>query len=165
MTRLKQFFTVIILIQILSSCSNKENIHVKESIPAKENTYEKVEKIRADYHKNFLKKLRLKTNRIEICSYKLSGDERQDTTRVLKKNNLVALEKLKSFNVLFDTLKVGGYCCCPKTHYTMKLFDKDKMLKRYNVDTTEVKGQALIYDTSYQTSYIIALKDWRNLIE
>ena len=159
MKRLTQIISTILLITVLNSCNKKESVSVKE------NTQKNVEKIRSDYHKNFLKKLRLKTNRVEICLYKLSGNEMEDTTSVLKKKNLVTLDKLKTFNMLFDTLKVGGYCCCPKTHYTMKLFDKDKMLKRYNVDTIEVKGSALIYDTSYQTSYIIDLKNWRNLIE
>ena len=159
MKRLTQIIPTIVLISILGSCNQKENIPVKEIAP------KNVEKIRTDYHKNFLKKLRLKTNRVEICSYNLSGNTMEDTTSVLKTKNLITLEKLKSFNTLFDSLTVGGYCCCPKTHYTMKLFNKNKMLKRYNVDTVEVKGNALIFDTSYQTSYILNLKDWHNLID
>lgn len=157
MKRLSQIVTSIFLIVILSSCDKKENI------PVKENTQQNIQKIRLDYHKFFLKKLRLKTTRVEICSYKLSGNTREDTTSVLIVRSLVASEKLKNFNALFDSLKNRGYCCCPKTHYTMRLFNKNKMLKRYNVDTIEVKGKALIYDTSYQTSYIITLKDWHNL--
>lgn len=159
MKRLAQIISTVVLISFLSSCTKKENIPAKEIAP------KNVEKIRADYHKNFLKKLRVKTNRIEVCSYKLSGNTMEDTASVLKRRNLITPKKLKAFNTLFDSLKVGGYCCCPKTHYTMKLFDKNKMLKRYNVDTVEVKGNALIYDTSYQTSYIVNLKDWHNLIE
>ncbi len=165
MKRLSSIILTITFILILNSCNKNENIPGKENIPVKENTSKNVYKIRSDYHKEFLKKIRLKTNRIEICSYKLSGNTMSDTTSVLKRKNLVNSEKLKAFNTLFDTLKVGGYCCCPKTHYTMKLFDKSKMLKRYNVDTIEVKDKVLIFDTSYQTSYIITLKDWRNLIE
>jgi hypothetical protein len=151
MKRLSEIVSTIFLILILSSCNKKEN------------PPENIQKISIDYHKNFLKKLRLKTNRVEICSYKLKGNTLEDTTSVLTMNNLVTSEKLKNFNTLFDSLKNGGYCCCSKTHYTLKLFNKNKMLKRYNVDTIEVKGKALIYDTSYQTSYIIALKDWHNL--
>ena len=157
MKRLLHISTIIIL--ILGSCNKKEKN------PIKENTKNNVEKIHSDYHKNFLKKLRLKTNRIEIFSYKLRVNDMEDTTSVLKRKILITSDKLKVFNTIFDTLKVGGYCCCPKTHYTMKLFDKKKMLKRYNVDTIEVKGKALIYDTSYQTSYILTIKDWNNLIE
>ncbi|MEN9907853.1 MAG: hypothetical protein RLZZ540_994 [Bacteroidota bacterium] len=87
----------------------------------------------------------------------------EDTTNVLTRKNLVTSDKLKTFNNLFDSLKNAGYCCCPKTHYTMKLFNKNKMLKRYNIDTIQLKGKALIFDTSFQTSYIIPLKDWHNL--
>lgn len=159
MKRFIYIISTIIFILILNSCNKNENI------PVKENTSKKIEENNSNYHKIFLKKLRLKTNRIEICSYKLSGNTVEDTTSVLKHKKLITKEKLKAFNILFDTLKVGGYCCCPKTHYTMKLFDKNKMLKRFNVDTVEVKDKALIFDTSYQTSYIITLKDWRNFIE
>lgn len=159
MKRLLHIILTTIFILVLNSCNKKENI------PLKEITSNKIEENNSNYHKNFLKKLRLKTNRIEICSYSLSGNTSEDTTSVLKQKNIIMKEKLNAFNILFDTLKVGGYYCCPKTHFTIKLFDKNKMLKRYNVDTFEMKNKALIFDTSYQTSYIITLKDWRNLIE
>lgn len=159
MKRLLHIILTTIFILILNSCNKNKNI------PVKDITSKKIEENNSNYNTNFLKKLRLKTNRIEICSYSLSGNTSEDTTSVFEQKNIIMKEKLKAFNILFDTLKVGGYYCCPKTHYTMKLFDKNKMLKRFNVDTFEMKNKALIFDTSYQTSYIISLKDWRNLIE
>ncbi|MCF6129097.1 hypothetical protein L1S35_05380 [Flavobacterium sp. AS60] len=162
MKRFAQIISTIFLILILSSCNKKENIPAEKKAIME---YQKHRKFISDYHTNFLKKLRLKTNRIEVCSYKLSGKTTQDTTKVLTTTNLVTLDKLKTFNTFFDSLKNHGYCCCLKTHYTMKLFNKNKMLKRYNVDTIQRKGKALIFDTDYQTSYVITLKDWHNLIE
>lgn len=152
---------ILILFLILNSCEKKED----NLTPKKENTQVDVDKLKAENHKKFLKKIRLRTNRIEISSFKLTGKRIEDTTSAIKKINLVKSDKLKIFNTWFDTLKVGGYCCCPKTHYTIKLFNKNKMLRKYNVDTTEISGNALIYDISYQTSYVISLNDWRNLIE
>lgn|GEM_PF-6427589 len=161
MNRLSEIILTLALVSILSSCNKKEST----TIPVKENTQIDVFKLKSENHKRFLKKIRLRTNRIEVCSYKLTGKRFEDTTKVIRRINLVTPEKLKTFNTWFDTLRVGGYCCCPKTHYTIKLFDKNKMLRIYNVDTTEIEGNAFIYDRSYQTNYIISLKNWNNWIE
>lgn len=161
MNRILLIISALFLFSILNSCDKKENI----KIPVKENTQVDVDKLRAENHKRFLKKIRLKTNRLEICSYKLTGERMEDTTSVIRRINLVTSEKLNTFNNWFDTLKVGGYCCCPKTHYTMKLFDNNEILRIYKVDTTEIEGKAFIYDLSYQTNYIVNLKEWNNLIK
>jgi len=158
MRKFVQIFTTIVLILILCSCDKKENNL------AKENATKDFQKIRSDFHENFLKNLRSKTNRVEICSYRLRNGILEDTTSILETKNLASSGKLKSFNILFDTLKNNGYCCCPKTHYTMRLFNENKMLKRYNIDTIQLKGKVIIFDTSFQTSYIFPLKDWNNLI-
>ena len=47
----------------------------------------------------------------------------------------------------------------------MKLYDNNKILRRYKVDTTEIEGKAFIFDLSYQTYYIVDLKDWNNFIK
>ena len=157
MIRFIKVISSIFLVLVLGSCDKKENI------PVKKNATKDYQKVRSDYHEKFFKNLRSKTDRVEICLYKLDGNTMSDTTNVLDAKNFVASDELNIFNTVFDTLKSNGYCCCPKTHYTMKLFNKNKMLKRYNVDTIQLKGKVLIYDTNYQTSYIIPLKVWHDL--
>ena len=72
--------------------------------------------------------------------------------------------KLKSFDLLFKGNGDGGYYCCAKTHYKIDLIKSDSILKSFNVDTSSIKGKAIIFDTSFQSSYKIDLEAWKSFL-
>ncbi|KFF09688.1 hypothetical protein [Flavobacterium hydatis] len=152
---------IIIGIAIFCSSCNKKNEVVKPKI---EQDVKDQKHLVLEYHKNHFKKLRNEMDRIEISLYKIKDDTRQDTTKLVRLDRILDKKKIKEFDSLFDSTKNEGYCCCPKTHYIIDLFKQQKRLKRFNVDTLRVKDKAFIFDTSYQTSYIIPLTVWNNFI-
>ncbi|MEA9411471.1 hypothetical protein [Flavobacterium sp. PL02] len=152
---------IIIGIVILCSSCNKKNEVVKPKI---EQDVKDQKHLVLDYHKNYFKKLRKETDRIEISLYKIKGYISQDTTKLVRLDRIVDTNKINTFDSWFDSTRNEGYCCCPKTHYIIDLYKQQKRLKRFNVDTLRVKDKAFIFDTSYQTSYIISLTVWNNFI-
>ncbi|WP_409417381.1 hypothetical protein [Flavobacterium sp. PS2] len=152
---------IIIGIVILCSSCNKKNEVVKPKI---EQDVKDQKHLVLDYHKNYFKKLRNEMDRIEISLYKIKDDTRQDTTKLVGLDRILDKKKINTFDSLFDSTKNEGYCCCPKTHYRIDLYKQQKRLKRFDVDTLKVKDKAFIFDTSYQTSYIIPLTVWNNFL-
>ncbi|QSB26584.1 hypothetical protein D0809_00450 [Flavobacterium circumlabens] len=158
MIKLKK--VIIIGVAILSSSCNKKDEVVK---PKKEHNTNKRDLV-LHYHENYFKKLRKEMDKIEISLYKIKDTDSQDTTKLVRIDRILDVKKIKEFDSLFDSTRNGGYCCCPQTHYIIDLFKQKKRLKRFNVDTLRVKDKAFIFDTSYQTSYIIPLNVWNNFI-
>ncbi len=101
-----------------------------------------------------------------IKLYKLDNPEvLEDTTKVIWKDEIISSKKRLAFDILLDSVKNGGYCCCPKTNFTISFYKKGKELKTYNVDTISNKDKALFFDKSYQTSYLISLKKWKEFLK
>lgn len=101
-----------------------------------------------------------------IKLYKLENSEvLEDTTKVIWKDEIISSKKRLAFDILLDSVKNGGYCCCPKTNFTISFYKKGKELKTYNVDTISNKDKALFFDKSYQTSYLISLKKWKEFLK
>ncbi len=101
-----------------------------------------------------------------IKLYKLDNPEvLQDMTKVIWKDEIISSKKKLAFDILFDSVKNGGYCCCPKTNFTITFYKKGKELKTYNVDTISNKDKTLFFDKSYQTSYLIPLKKWKEFLK
>jgi hypothetical protein len=159
MIKLKK--AIIIGIAIFCNCCNKKNEVVNPHI---EHTITKQKHLVLDYHENYFKKLRKEMDRIEISLYKIKNTDLQDTAKLVRLDRILDLSKIKQFDLLFESTRNLGYCCCPKTHYIIDLFKQKKRLKRFNVDTLRIKNKAFIYDTSYQTSYTISLSVWNNFI-
>jgi hypothetical protein len=72
--------------------------------------------------------------------------------------------KIDSFDSLFDKIEAGGYFCCPYTHYNISFQNEGKEIRVYNVDTSTFKHQALFFDVSYQTNYLIPLSEWKDFL-
>ena len=155
---IKSIITICSVI-ILISCNRKD-----ETVKHPKKIKHLTEKEILDYHENYFKELRKKIDRIEISLYKINERVSEDTTKLIKEYIIVNKTKIKEFDLLFQSTKNHGYHCCPKTHYKLDLYNQKSKLKRYNVDTTEVKEKVLIFDSSYQTTYLISKNDWNNFI-
>jgi len=111
-------------------------------------------------------KIRYSSEMFIIKLYKLDNPEvLEDTTKVIWKDEIISSKKRLAFNILLDSVKNGGYCCCPKTNFTISFYKKGKELKKYNVDTISNKDKALFFDKSYQSSYLIPLKKWKEFLK
>ena len=106
------------------------------------------------------------SNKLIFTRYDLGADSNllQDLRKAIWKDTITDLGKVEKFKDLFDSVKNGGYCCCMKTHYTVSLYKDNTKLGLFYIDTTDIKDKIVLFGQSYQTSYIIKLKDLQAII-
>ena len=106
------------------------------------------------------------SNKLIFTCYDLGVDSHllEDLHKAIWKDTIKDLTKVKEFKNLFDSVKDGGYCCCMKTHYTISFYKDNTQLGLYYIDTTDIKDKIILFGQSYQTSYIIKLKDLNAII-
>lgn len=73
-------------------------------------------------------------------------------------------QQLKDFEAIFINSEKTGYCCCPKSSYSIHFFKNKKEIDFFYVDTLEFKNKVRICESSYQYSYIIYKEKWNNYI-
>lgn len=73
-------------------------------------------------------------------------------------------EQVKDFEIIFENAEKTGYCCCPKSSYTVHFFNGSQELDIFYVDTLELKDKVRIFETSYQYSYIVEKQKWKNFL-
>jgi hypothetical protein len=71
---------------------------------------------------------------------------------------------LDAFDLMTKHAKRSGYCCCPDRNYTISFYDKTNKYKDYFVDTVESKDNVIIFESSYQFSYIVDKVRWLNFL-
>ncbi|SKC84394.1 hypothetical protein [Ohtaekwangia koreensis] len=106
------------------------------------------------------------SDRLIVKRYDLGTDSSvvRNLHDVVWTNTITDSKRIGKINHLFSSVKDGGYCCCMKTHYTMTFYKNNTELGVYSVDTTEIKDKIVLYGKSYQTSYIVELKDLHAII-
>lgn len=106
------------------------------------------------------------SNKLVFKLYDLGSDSNQiqNLDSVVWENIITDQEKIKRFNNLFAQVKNGGYCCCIKAHYTVSFYKDNKELGLYYIDTTDIKDKIILFGQSYQSSYIIKLKDLNEIL-
>jgi hypothetical protein len=110
--------------------------------------------------------MRSESNKLLIKRYDLGPDSNRiaDLNNVVWKGLFTNAAKLEKFNTLFSEVKNTGYLCCPKTHYTIAFYKENTQLGLYSVDTTEYKDNVILFGPSFQTTYVIKLKDFQSII-
>jgi hypothetical protein len=85
---------------------------------------------------------------------------------VVKKEifTILSKEKLENFGNLFVNSERTGYCCCPTTSYTISFYYHRNNFELYEVDTIEFKDKVRIFESSYQYSYLIEKKKWKEFL-
>jgi hypothetical protein len=101
-----------------------------------------------------------------VKRYDLGADSNvvRNLYNVVWTNTIIDPERIEKFNYAFSSVKDRGYCCCMKTHYTVTFYKNNSELELYYIDTTEIKDKIVLFGGSYQTSYIIRLKDLQTII-
>ena len=106
------------------------------------------------------------SNKLIFTRYDIGPDSHllQDLDKTIWKNTITDLAKVEKFRNLFDSVKNGGYCCCMRTHYTVSFYKDNIELGLYYIDTTDIKDKIVLFGQSFQTSYIIKLKDLNSIL-
>ena len=112
------------------------------------------------------KQIRDSSNILVIKLYDLGSDSSlgQDLSNGIWQDSINDTKRIEDFGNLFKFVKNGGYCCCAKTHYTLKFYKNRNELDTYYVDTTDVLDKVTVFTSAYQNSYIISLKDFNSFI-
>lgn len=110
--------------------------------------------------------IRNSSNIFVIKLYDLGSDPSltQDLSRGIWQDSITDIKRIAAFDSLFQSVKNGGYCCCAKTHYTLKFYKDTNELDTYYIDTTDVKDKVTVFTSAYQNSYIISLKEFNSFI-
>jgi hypothetical protein len=148
------FSTVALIFLLLMSACGSHTESVTENKPVTKNDKDEFHQILDS------------SNKLVFKRYDLSADSNllQDLDKVLWQDTINAQDKIKKFNKLFSFVENGGYCCCMKTHYTVSFFNDKDSLGTYYIDTADIKDKIVLFGQSYQTSYIIKLKDLHAII-
>ena len=96
---------------------------------------------------------------IENKSYKNYGPF--STERIYE---TVDQKVLADFEQMTKQADRTSYCCCPERNYTISFYDKTTNFKDYFVDTVEYKDKVIIYQASYQFSYIVDKIKWSKFL-
>lgn len=64
----------------------------------------------------------------------------------------------------FTFTKLTGYCCCPDVNYTISFYEFNRLFGLYHVDTVRFKDSVRVYDSSFQMSYIVEKKLWKDYL-
>lgn len=74
-------------------------------------------------------------------------------------------QKVKNFEAIFENVVKTGYCCCPKSSFTIHFLNQKEELDFFYVDTLEFKTKIRICEKSYQYSYIIDKQKWKEYLK
>ncbi|WP_427872662.1 hypothetical protein [Flavobacterium sp. MMS24-S5] len=74
-------------------------------------------------------------------------------------------QKVKNFEAIFENAEKTGYCCCPKSSFTIHFLNQKEELDFFYVDTLEFKNKIRICEKSYQYSYIIDKQKWKEYLK
>lgn len=74
-------------------------------------------------------------------------------------------QKVNDFEIIFENAEKTGYCCCPKSSYTIHFLNQKEELNFFYVDTLEFKNKIRICEKSYQYSYIIDKQKWKEYLK
>ncbi|WP_316785729.1 hypothetical protein [Pedobacter frigiditerrae] len=151
--KLKKFIFLCFIL-ITSSCYHDEHDTSKKAL-------NKTKIVRDNF-----KKVRDSSTRIVIKLYNIDehSNMMEDTSKAIWSNSIVNFNELKQFDHLFNSIKNGGYSCCPRTHYKLSFYQGKYKIMTYNVDTISRKNKALFFDNDFQTSYLISLEEWNKFL-
>ncbi|OXB22538.1 hypothetical protein B0A80_15630 [Flavobacterium tructae] len=82
----------------------------------------------------------------------------------VKELKTVIKKQVENFETIFIKSEKTGYCCCPKSTYSIHFRNQKEELDFFYVDTLEFKNKIRIFEKSYQYSYIIEKQKWKNFI-
>jgi hypothetical protein len=74
-------------------------------------------------------------------------------------------EQLENFRKLFIDSERTGYCCCPTTSYTISFYYHRNNFEYYEVDTIEFKDKVRIFENTFQYSYLVEKKNWKDFLK
>jgi len=82
----------------------------------------------------------------------------------IKEYKTYTKQQIKNFEAIFENAEKTGYCCCPKSSYSIHFFDYKEEIDFFYVDTLEFKNKVRICEKSYQYSYIIDKQKWKDYL-
>lgn len=140
-----KYIFVFLILAISVNCK-KPNTYINEYSLAE--TVKRSTKIVIEIHK------KLETN--SGTTFPVAGK----VFEVMDKNQIVDFENV------FKNGKRTDYCCCPDINYSIYFYQsKEKeYFALYHVDTTQFKNKVRIFETSYQYSYIVDKKIWKEYL-
>lgn len=147
------FFTLgLVALLSISSCGSKDKSNKNSS---------KISNTSDEFHQ-----ISFKSNKLLFKRYDLGADSNriEDLNNVVWNGLITSPVKLAKFNALFSKAKNTGYYCCPKTHYTIAFYKDSTQLGLYSVDTSDYKDKVILFGQSFQTTYVINLKDFQSII-
>jgi hypothetical protein len=74
-------------------------------------------------------------------------------------------EQLENFRKLFIDSERTGYCCCPTRSYTISFYYHRNNFEYYEVDTIEFKDKVRIFENTFQYSYLVEKKKWKDFLK
>lgn len=74
-------------------------------------------------------------------------------------------QQVEDFEKIFVNAEKTGYCCCPRSSYSIHFLNKKEELDYFFIDTIELKNKVRIFEKSFQYSYIIEKQKWKNYLE
>ncbi len=109
--------------------------------------------------------VRKNSDKIVIKFYQIKNpDTVEDLKNVVWRKSIIDNKKLIEFDSFFKNIKNGGYCCCPRTNYTITFYKNNSEIKTYNVDIENSEDKVLFFDRSYQSSYYIYVEKWNSFL-
>lgn len=148
----RQPYIILILISTLFGCNQKtednkvqskvviEKKNIKEEIPNKRS------KIIITHYDNFIP-----DSKSTLNYGPFSTDIIYETS-----DSTILNQFDKMLNDSFKT----GYCCCPRENFTISFYDKTNNYENYYVDTLEYRDTVIIYQVSYQFSFLVNKSKW-----
>jgi len=142
----KILFTILLLANL--SCNNK--------------TQNGLQDIYDDYT---FSELKANSDRIVIKLYDSINMDRimNDKTKA-RKIFTINKRQIESFKKVFEKARKTSYCCCPRGIYSIAFYDKNKQLDIYYADTIQFRDSIRVYQRSYQFSYIVEKRKWKNYL-